>query len=65
MDMFNFNSDSYTNNEIESLLRLTPPYTINDINISKKRLIQQIGSINNLGNDKQQEIIDFVDKIAL
>ena len=65
MDMFNFNSDSYTNNEIESLLRLTPPYTINDINISKKRLIQQIGSINNLGNDKQQEIIEFVDKIAL
>jgi len=63
--MFNFNSDSYTNNEIESLLRLTPPYTINDINISKKRLIQQIGSINNLGNDKQQEIIEFVDKIAL
>ena len=36
MDMFNFNSDSYTNNEIENLLHLTPPYSINDINLSKK-----------------------------
>ena len=30
----------------------------------KKRLVNQIGSMNNLGNDNQQEIIQFVDKIA-
>ena len=64
MEIFNFNSDSYTNNEIESLLHLAHPYSIHDINNSKKRLISQIGGMNNLGNDKQHEIIQFVDKIA-
>jgi len=64
MEIFNFNSDSYTNNEIESLLHLAHPYSIHDINNSKKRLISQIGGMNNLGNDKQNEIIQFVDKIA-
>ena len=64
MDMFNFNSESYTNNEIEKLLQISFPYSIQDITNSKKRLISQIGVMNNLGNDKQHEIVQFVDKIA-
>ena len=32
MDSINLNSESYTNNEIEKLLHLMPPYNSNDIN---------------------------------
>lgn len=64
MDSFNFNSDSYTNNEIENLLHLTQPYNTADINTSKQRLIKQLGDRNNLGPEKQREIATFIDKIV-
>ena len=64
MDIFNLNSDSYTNNEIENLLHLSLPYSINDVNLCKTKLINEIGSMNNLGNDKLEEIIQFINKIT-
>jgi hypothetical protein len=64
MDSFNLNSQSYTNGEIEKLLHLTPPYSINDIFYSKQRLIKQFAATN-LGNGKEREITDFIDAIAL
>lgn len=64
MDSLNLNSQSYTNGEIEKLLHLTPPYSINDIFYSKQRLIKQFKATN-LGNGKEREIADFIDAIAL
>jgi hypothetical protein len=65
METLNFNSDSYTNGEIEKLLHLTKPYTTNDILSSKQRLIRQFNARSNLGSEKQREIADFIDTIAL
>ena len=64
MDSLNLNSQSYTNGEIEKLLHLTRPYSINDILQSKQRLIKQFGNTT-LGNGKEREITDFIDAIAL
>jgi len=65
MDSFNFNSESYSNGEIEKILHLSKPYTTNDINTSKQRLINQINTQANLGSEKQREIAEFIDMIAL
>ena len=64
MDSLNLNSQSYTNGEIEKLLHLSHPYTINDILQSKQRLINQFGNTT-LGKGKEREITDFIDAIAL
>ena len=64
MDSFNLNSQSYTNGEIEKLLHLSHPYSVNDILQSKERLIKQFGNTS-LGKGKEREITDFIDAIAL
>jgi hypothetical protein len=64
MDSFNLNSDSYSKNEIEKLLHLTPPYTLSDIMNSKERLINKFNSTN-LGSEKQRDIGEFIDAIAI
>ena len=64
MESFNLNSDSYTKSEIEKLLHLTPPYTVGDIMNSKERLITKFNSIN-LGSEKQRDIGEFIDAIAI
>ena len=64
MDSFNLNSDSYTKSEIEKLLHLTPPYTVTDIMNSKERLINKFNSTN-LGTEKQRDIGEFIDAIAI
>lgn len=58
------NSESYTNTEIENLLHLSQPYKPIDIIHSKQLLIKQLGERNNLGNEKQREIANFIDRIA-
>lgn len=65
MEGFNLNSHSYSLNEIEKLLNLTKPYNPTDIIASKNRLIQKFNTMANLGNDKQREIINFIDSIAI
>jgi hypothetical protein len=65
MDSFILNSDSYTNGEIEKLLHLSKPYSPTDINTSKQRLIKQFNTRSNLGSEKQREISEFIDRIAL
>lgn len=65
MDSINLNSESYTNNEIEKLLHLRPPYNLNDIIASKEKLINQFGKNQYLGNrEKQQSIISFIESIS-
>jgi len=65
MDSINLNSESYTNNEIEKLLHLRPPYNLNDVNASKDKLINQFGDKHYVGNrDKQQSIISFIETIS-
>ena len=64
MESFNLNSQSYSNGEIEKLLHLTHPYSVNDILQSKQRLVKQFGNTN-LGKGKEREIADFIDAIAL
>lgn len=58
------NSDSYSTSEIEKLLHLSRPYTLNDINGSRQRLLQQFSNTN-LGKEKQREIVNFIDAITL
>jgi hypothetical protein len=58
------NSDSYSMSEIEKLLHLSRPYTLNDINGSRQRLLQQFSNTN-LGKEKQREIVNFIDAITL
>jgi hypothetical protein len=65
MDSFNFNSESYTVGEIEKIFHLSKPYNVSEINTSKERLIKQFKSRLNLGSEKQQEIINFIDTIAM
>jgi len=65
MDNINLNSDSYTIPEIEKLLHLVGPYNLNDINVSKHKLIKELGNKNYLGNEqKQQNIISFIETIS-
>ena len=64
MESFNLNSQLYSNGEIEKLLHLSHPYSINDILQSKQRLIKQFGNTS-LGKGKEREIVDFIDAIAL
>jgi hypothetical protein len=64
MESFNLSSDSYTKGEIEKLLHLSPPYTVSDIMNSKQRLITKFNSVN-LGDEKQRNIGDFIDAIAI
>ena len=65
MDSFNFNSESYTVGEIEKIFHLSKPYNVSEINTAKERLIKQFKSRLNLGSEKQQEIINFIDTIAM
>ena len=65
MDSINLNSDSYTISEIEKLLHLVGPYNLNDINVSKDKLIKELDNKNYLGNEqKSQNIISFIETIA-
>ena len=64
METLILNSESYSKGEIEKLLHLTIPYTIDDINKSTERLIQQFNNMSNLGNDKQSELTKFINTIA-
>ena len=64
METLILNSESYSKEEIEKLLHLTFPYTIDDINKSTERLIQQFNNMSNLGNDKQTELTKFINTIA-
>jgi hypothetical protein len=66
MEALILKSDSYTNKEIEKLLHLSKPYSASDVDFSKQRLLKQFnGAMPYLGNDKQQEIINFIDTITV
>ena len=58
------NSQSYTTREIEKLLHLSKPYTANDIQVAKQRLLQQFSNVT-LGSGQQREFTNFIDAIAL
>jgi len=58
MDSINLNSDSYTNTEIEKLLHLIPPYNLSDIIVSKKKLINKLGTTGNMN------VISFIETIS-
>jgi len=65
MEALNLSSEAYTTKEIEKLLHLTKPYSINEINNSKQRLLNQFSTVSNLGSEKQREIVNFIDAITL
>ena len=66
MESINLNSESYTDTEIEKLLKLTQPYDNYDINTAKQQLIQtlNLNYTNNLGNKNPQKINTFINTIA-
>ena len=64
MDTFNLNTDSYSEVEIEELFNLNSTYTIQDIAAAKTVLIKQLNTQNDLGAEKQREILFFIDTIA-
>jgi hypothetical protein len=63
METINLNSESYSEREIEKLLKLSQPYDTTEINKAKQQLIQQLSN-NNLGIEKQREFATFIDTIA-
>ena len=63
MESLNLNSDSYTNSEIEKILRLSQPYSTDDIIKAKHQLIKQLSNYN-LGMEKQREFAGFIDSVA-
>jgi len=63
METTNLNSEAYTINEIENILRLNPPYDTSVIIKAKHQLIQQVSNTN-LGIQKQREFINFIETIA-
>lgn len=65
MDTFNFNSDSYSDREIEKLLHLSQPYNSSDITRAKQVLTKQLANNNTLGVEKQREVAFFIDTIAM
>ena len=58
------NSQSYTTGEIEKLLHLSKPYTVDDVQAAKYRLLKQFSNVS-LGSSKQREFTDFIDAITL
>lgn len=64
MDTFNLNSDSYTEKEIEELFNLNKSYNINDITAAKTILMQQLSRTQDLGTEKQREVLFFIDTVA-
>jgi hypothetical protein len=64
MENLNLQEDSYSIGEIEKLLHLSKPYTAQDINVSKQRLLKQFNNTS-LGSEKQRELINFIDAITL
>lgn len=64
MDTFNLNSDSYSENEIEELFNLKKIYNIKDIASAKTILVRQLTTSQDLGVEKQREIMFFIDTIA-
>jgi hypothetical protein len=64
MDSFNLNSDSYTEYEIEELFNLKKLYNTKDVALAKTVLIQQLNRTQDLGVEKQREIMFFIDTIA-
>uniref|UniRef100_A0A6C0II77 Uncharacterized protein n=1 Tax=viral metagenome TaxID=1070528 RepID=A0A6C0II77_9ZZZZ len=64
MDSFNLNSDAYTESEIEDLFNLKAVYNTKDIALAKTVLIQQLTRTQDLGVEKQREIMFFIDTIA-
>ena len=64
MDNLILNSDSYTDREIENLLRLTAPYDTNDITKAKHTLKNTIGNNTNLESEKHREFLFFIDTIS-
>lgn len=64
MESFNLNSDSYSETEIEELFNLKTSYNNKDIANAKTVLIHQLSKTQELGVEKQREIIFFIDTIA-
>jgi len=64
MDKLNLDSDTYKDDEIEQLLKLKRPFTYYDITKAKQILTTQINSNDNLGIEKQREILFFIDTIT-
>lgn len=64
MDTFNLHSDSYKDEEIETLFNLKTPYTQEEINQAKSVLLNQLSANPNLGIEKQREIRFFIDTIS-
>ena len=64
MDAFNLNIDEYKDSELEELMRLSIPYTNNDVTKAKEVLLRQLITNADLSAEKKREITFFVDSIA-
>lgn len=61
MERFNLNIDSYTLSDLMILFSLKRDYGRKNVEDGKKVLIQQLGKIQNLGEDKKINISFFID----
>jgi hypothetical protein len=64
MDIFDLNSDSYNDEEIETLLKLNSNYNLKDIMKAKEDLIAQLSKKQNVTNEEQRGLHFFIDTIA-
>lgn len=66
MENFNLDSDSYKEHELEDLLQLKPPYSVDDIRNSKTTLLEQLVKSNAglLQAEKRRELMFFIDTIS-
>lgn len=61
--MFNLNIGSYTINELENILNLQDPYTLENIVNSENTLRERLLMDQNISHDKKKDIIKFLNKV--
>ena len=64
MNNFNLDINTYNLTELENLLHLNNPYTIENLNNKKLDLRNKIVSMESLDNSKRENILVFLDNIA-
>ena len=64
MEKFNLNIDSYTPDELESLLELKKPYNETEISEKIEVMKQNVSGDNNLDTFNSKNVSDFLDKVA-
>ena len=64
METLNLSNNTFSDTEIEALFNLKNPYTSTDVLSAKYLLTQLVYDNYNLDNEKQKEILFFIDRFS-